>query len=61
MFEDPDAELTLTANAQPALMAARIAALHVLEKETASSSPRTRPSSRAIRSVNIRRFVLPDR
>jgi [acyl-carrier-protein] S-malonyltransferase len=34
MFEGPEAELTLTANAQPALMAASIAALRVLENET---------------------------
>ncbi len=33
MFEGPDAELTLTANTQPGLMAASIAALKVLEKE----------------------------
>lgn len=33
MFEGPDSELTLTANAQPALMASSIAALKVLEKE----------------------------
>jgi [acyl-carrier-protein] S-malonyltransferase len=34
MFEGPDSELTLTANAQPALMASSIAALKVLEKES---------------------------
>ena len=33
MFEGPEAELTLTANAQPALMAMSIAALRVLETE----------------------------
>jgi [acyl-carrier-protein] S-malonyltransferase len=33
MFEGPEPELTLTANAQPALMAASIAALRVLETE----------------------------
>jgi [acyl-carrier-protein] S-malonyltransferase len=33
MFEGPEAELTLTTNAQPALMAASIAALRVLESE----------------------------
>jgi [acyl-carrier-protein] S-malonyltransferase len=33
MFEGPEAELTLTANAQPALMAASMAALRVLEAE----------------------------
>jgi [acyl-carrier-protein] S-malonyltransferase len=34
MFEGPEAQLTLTANAQPALMATSIAALRVLETET---------------------------
>ncbi len=34
MFEGPEAELTLTANAQPALMAASLAALRVLAHET---------------------------
>jgi len=34
MFEGPEAELTLTANAQPALMASSMAALEVLEKES---------------------------
>ena len=33
MFEGPESELTLTENAQPALMAASIAALRVLETE----------------------------
>ncbi len=33
MFEGPEADLVLTANAQPALMAVSIAALRVLEKE----------------------------
>jgi [acyl-carrier-protein] S-malonyltransferase len=33
MFEGPEGELTLTANAQPALMAASLAALRVLEAE----------------------------
>ena len=33
MFEGPEAELTLTANAQPALMAVSIAALRALEQE----------------------------
>jgi len=33
MFEGPEEELTLTANAQPALMAVSIAALRVLEQE----------------------------
>jgi [acyl-carrier-protein] S-malonyltransferase len=34
MFEGPDCELTLTANAQPALMACSIAALKVLEEKS---------------------------
>ncbi len=34
MFEGPEAELTLTANAQPALMASSIAALEVLQRES---------------------------
>lgn len=34
MFEGPEPELTLTENAQPAIMAASIAVLRVLEKET---------------------------
>lgn len=33
MFEGPEAELTLTANAQPALMAASLATMRVLESE----------------------------
>ena len=33
MFEGPEADLTLTANAQPALMAVSLAALRVLESE----------------------------
>jgi [acyl-carrier-protein] S-malonyltransferase len=33
MFDGPDAELTLTANAQPALMAVSLAVTRVLEKE----------------------------
>jgi len=33
MFEGPEAELTLTENAQPALMAASLAVLRVLERE----------------------------
>src|SRR5438270_13303835 len=33
MFEGPEFELTLTANAQPALMAVSLAALRVLESE----------------------------
>jgi len=39
-FEGPEAELTLTANAQPALMAVSLAALRVLESETGFDLPR---------------------
>lgn len=34
MFEGPESDLTLTENAQPAIMAASLAALKVLQKET---------------------------
>jgi [acyl-carrier-protein] S-malonyltransferase len=34
MFDGPEAELTLTANAQPALMAVSLAAMRVLQQET---------------------------
>ena len=34
MFEGPQGDLTLTENAQPAIMAVSIAALRVLQKET---------------------------
>ena len=40
MFDGPEAELTLTANAQPALMATSIAALRVLEAEMGFSPAR---------------------
>ena len=40
MFDGPEAELTLTANAQPALMAASIATLRALETEAGFSPPR---------------------
>ena len=62
MFEGPEAELTLTANAQPALMAASMAALRALEVEAGFDPSRaTRPSSPAIRSANIRRCARPAR
>ena len=61
MFEGPEAELTLTANAQPALMAASIAALRVLETEKGFDVARRRPTSPGIRSANIRRFARRDR
>src|SRR3546814_8084533 len=40
MFEGPEEELRLTANAQPALMAASLAAVRVLESEGARKSTR---------------------
>ena len=40
MFQGPEDELRLTANAQPALMAVSIAALRVLEREGGLSLPR---------------------
>ncbi|HEX2117031.1 MAG TPA: ACP S-malonyltransferase [Alphaproteobacteria bacterium] len=40
MFEGPESELTLTANAQPALMAVSIAALRVLEREAKIELPK---------------------
>jgi [acyl-carrier-protein] S-malonyltransferase len=57
MFEGPESDLTLTANAQPALMAASIAALRVLETETGFSPARQAAyRSRSIRSASIRPF-----
>src|SRR5579864_671248 len=40
MFEGPEDELTLTENAQPALMAVSLAAMRVLEKEGGLDPPR---------------------
>ncbi len=40
MFEGPESELTLTANAQPALMAVSLAAVRVLEREAGIDLPR---------------------
>ena len=42
MFEGPDAELTSTANAQPALMAVSLAVLRVLEAEAGFDLARDR-------------------
>ena len=56
IFEGPEAELTLTANAQPALMATQPrGAAGAGERRRASTSRATRLSSPAIRSANIRR------
>ena len=59
MFEGPDAELTLTANAQPALMATSLAALRVLEAEAGLDLRGMPPLLPAIRSANIRRSRRP--
>ena len=40
MFEGPESDLTLTANAQPALMAVSMAALRVLEREAKVELPK---------------------
>ena len=56
MWEGPADKLTLTENAQPALMAVSLAVMRVLEAEAGSISSATRSSSPAIRSVNIRRW-----
>ena len=62
MFEGPESDLTLTENAQPALMAVSLAVMRVLEtRGQASSSATSWPSSPAIRSANIRRWRRPGR
>jgi acyl transferase domain-containing protein len=58
MFNGPEETLTLTANAQPALMAVSIAAIRVLEAKGSISRQRF-PTSPAIRSANIRPSVPP--
>ena len=63
MFEGPAEELTLTANAQPALMAASLAALRVLEAERgldleARRRLRRRPFARRIFGAGRRRHLL---
>ena len=64
MFEGPEAELTLTANAQPALMAASIAALKVLETETGlrrrpAGGLCRRPFARRVFGALRRRIAYP--
>ena len=61
MFEGPEAELTLTANAQPALMAVSLAASACSKPKPGWTSRATRPSSPAIRWANIPRFARPAR
>ena len=59
IFEGPADTLTLTENAQPALMAVSLAVLRVLEAEADSIWRAMRNSSPAIRSANIRRWPRP--
>lgn len=59
IWDGPAETLQLTENAQPALMAVSVATLRVLEAEAGFSVGRTRPSSPATRSVNIRRWLRP--
>ena len=60
MFEGPEAELTLTENAQPALMALSMAVVRVLEEEGGGARSAPRPSSwPAIRSASTRRWRRP--
>ena len=54
MFEGPEGDLTLTENAQPALLAASLAVVRVLEAEGGFSSPGKPHSWQGIRLVNIR-------
>ena len=61
MWEGPADELTLTENAQPALMAVSLAAMRVLEAEAGLDLARDANSSPAIRSANIRRSRRPAR
>jgi [acyl-carrier-protein] S-malonyltransferase len=61
IFEGPAEELTLTANAQPALMAVSLAAMRALEKEFGvgvCSSPVTR-SANIPRSLPLARSPSP--
>ncbi len=60
MWEGPAETLTLTENAQPALMAVSLAVMRVLEAEAGRRSRDATPnSSPAIRSANIRRLPPP--
>ena len=60
MFDGPEETLTLTANAQPALMAVSVALVRVLEDRGFDLKTR-RPMSPGIRSANIPRWLLPVR
>ncbi len=59
MWEGPKETLTLTENAQPALMAVSMAVMRVLEREKGFSLKTTSSSSPAIRWANIRRSRPP--
>ena len=59
IWEGPAETLTLTENAQPALMAVSLAAMRVLETEAGVDLARDAHSSPAIRSANIRRSPRP--
>ena len=59
MWDGPEETLTLTANAQPALMAVSIAAIRVMEARGLDLEGKGRPMSPAIRSANIRPFARP--
>ena len=61
MFDGPLETLTLTENAQPALMAVSLAVMRVLEQRRASSSPTRSSMWPAIRSANIPRSPPPAR
>ena len=52
MWNGPEAELTLTANAQPAIMAVSMAVVRVLEADHGVSVVVARSSSPATRSAN---------
>ena len=61
MFDGPLETLTLTENAQPALMAVSLAVMRVLERRRASASPARSSMWPAIRSANIPRLPRPAR
>ena len=58
IWEGPDDTLTLTENAQPALMAVSMAVLRVIESESGKSLSDLCPSSPVIRSANTARLPL---
>ena len=59
MWEGPEDELTLTENAQPALMAVSLAAMRVLAEEKGIKLGTASPTLPAIRSANIPRSPRP--